>query len=175
MQVQPFANLCTSVFDMNFLQLQNIFRLHATSFILLQFSTVTLSMDVVSLNSCWNKEYILIGQIFDRTLPIFQFSNVQLQHKNGQTCLMTDCYLHHCINMVLSFSIRTQNGHTCCKHEEKNIGREQPLILFKKSNLILMFFKKSQLPFRKAIFQQSFKISQSFPLGLKHRHASRRH
>ena len=48
-----------------------------------------------SLNSCKNEEYILFGQIFYWTLPIFQSSNVQLQHKSGQTCLMTDRYLHH--------------------------------------------------------------------------------
>ena len=49
-------------------------------------------MDVVSLNSGQNKEYLLIGQIFDRTLPIFRFSNVRLRHKDGQTCPMTDRY-----------------------------------------------------------------------------------
>ena len=48
-----------------------------------------------SYNSCKNKEYLLIRQIFDRTLPIFWFSNVWLQHKNGQTCPMTHHYLHH--------------------------------------------------------------------------------
>ena len=56
----------------------------------------SLTMDVVSSNSCKNKEYILIGQIFDRTLSIFRFLNVRLQHKNGRTCPMTDRYLHHC-------------------------------------------------------------------------------
>ena len=38
-------------------------------------------MDIVSLNSGKNKEYLLIRQIFNRTLPIFRFSNVQLQHE----------------------------------------------------------------------------------------------
>ena len=51
-------------------------------------------MDVVSLNSGKNTEYLLIEEIFDRTLPIFRFSNVLLQHKNGRTCPMTDRYLH---------------------------------------------------------------------------------
>ena len=59
-------------------------------------------MDIASLNSCKKKEYLLIGQILYRTLPIFQFSNVRLQNKNGRTCPMTDHYLHHLINRVLS-------------------------------------------------------------------------
>ena len=54
-------------------------------------------MDLVSLNSCSNKEYFLIGQIFDRTLPIFRILNVRLQHKNSRSCPMTDRYLHQCI------------------------------------------------------------------------------
>ena len=45
---------------------------------------------------CNNKECFLIGQIFDQTLTIFRLSNAQLQHKNGQTCPMTNRYLHHC-------------------------------------------------------------------------------
>ena len=81
---------------MNFLQPQNILRQHATSFLLLRWSTVTLNMDLVSLNSCSNKEYFLIGQIFDRTLPVFRILNVRLQHKNSRSCPMTDRYLHHC-------------------------------------------------------------------------------
>ena len=52
-------------------------------------------MDVASLNSGENKEYLLIGQMFDLALRIFRFSNVRLQHKNGRTCPMTDRYLHH--------------------------------------------------------------------------------
>ena len=70
----------------------------------------SLTMDVVSSNSCKNKEYILIGQIFDRTLSIFWFLNVWLQHKNGWTCPMTDHYLHHCYSstsysLFLPFSV----------------------------------------------------------------------
>ena len=80
---------------MNFLQLYNILRQHATSFLLLQWSTVTLNMDLVSLNSCSNKEYFLIRQIFDRTLPIFRILNARLQHENSRSCPMTDRYLHH--------------------------------------------------------------------------------
>lgn len=73
----------------------NILRLHTASFLLLLCSIVTLNMNVVSLNSSKNKEHLLIRQTFDRTSPTFWFSNVQLQHKNSQTCSMTDRYLHH--------------------------------------------------------------------------------
>ena len=35
------------------------------------------------------------------------------------------------VNIVLFFSIQTQNGCACCKYEEKNLQSEQLLILFK--------------------------------------------
>ena len=55
---------------------------------------VTCQNNLNCLNSCKNKEYILIRHTFDQTSTMFQFSNVQLEHKNSWTCLMTDCYLH---------------------------------------------------------------------------------
>ena len=87
------------IYSYNFLQIYaqvcstwNL-QLFAT-FTLLRCSTVTLNIDVVSLDSCKNKENLLIRQIFNQTLPIFWFSNVWLQHKNGRTCSMTNRYLH---------------------------------------------------------------------------------
>ena len=40
-----------------------------------------MNIDVVSLNTCENKEFLLIRHIFDRILPIFWFSVVWLQRK----------------------------------------------------------------------------------------------
>ena len=70
-------------------------------------------MDLVSLNSCSNKEYFLIGQIFDRTLPIFRILNVRLQHKNSRSCLMTDRYLHHCSVSYFFFLYRSPSLSLC--------------------------------------------------------------
>ena len=95
--LQIYAQVCSTWTFCNF-------KTYLTARYLTSLITVlnrSLTMDVVSSNSCKNKEYILIGQIFDQTLSIFQFLNVRLQHKNGRTCPMTDRYLHHCSNKLV--------------------------------------------------------------------------